>query len=354
MNKFLSCFIIVLFLSACKPSDSKSISEGNDHIKRWVCINVLSPKLILCKLDNNIVTVELNNIIIPGFFNKNEKKYFENLIHLSDSNIKTFANNAFDFSSNLMFNMSVSLSPEPKKSYCFARVTVIPGGDAEARLLNEGLAVLKNDLKPEVKDKYLPFQQNAEDYEKGIWAINHNKTNDLAIDLSVSLLPVHESHKTFSNKKFPKFHSADLYLIPKFKILDNETPEEISNAEMKLKVVAKLVSEQEGELTLKIRPRVIEKEYSGPLSAFKKEVYDWRKISDLVYKGENVSLCKEYQPIEINRVIRGNNVSVFSGAIVEGCDIEILMNNKLIYKTEKNIAREITINALNNVSENEF
>jgi len=99
---------------------------------------------------------------------------------------------------------------------------------------------------------------------------------------------------------------------------------------------------------------VIEKEFSGPLSAFKKSTLDWEESTINTEGSSKNSIKTECQLIELSRVIKGNNISVFTGAIIESCDIELLSNGKIIYKTEKNFPREITLNTLNNASDSAF
>ena len=159
--KFVVFLIAALLLAACDPLgflDDGSKSKSGDTSRtepRWKCVEVYSPKSFLCVLGNQSVTVELENVIIPGYLTPDEKKEFDSEVSLSANALKKYAEKANVFASNLMLNMEVSLSPTPKKNaaYCFSRATVIPGGDAEARLLSEGLAILKRGLKPETEDK---------------------------------------------------------------------------------------------------------------------------------------------------------------------------------------------------------
>ena len=360
MNKFILIILSALFLSACDPfasldDESSKAKQKNisDEEPRWKCTEIFSPKSILCSLNNQSVTVELKNIIVPGFFADNEKTFFNENVNLSDDELIKFANEAFAFSSNLMLDMDVSLSPTPKPNnkFSFARVTVIPGGDAEARLLNEGLAILKPDLSPNIFDRYNHIQQKAIDCGESIWAAKISSSNDFSIDVNISLKPViYAKSQTKNFKNLPKFHSPDLYSAPEFKQIDGEALEDISNAEMALTVSAKIhikKSKKIYNLSLKIRPHVLEKKYSGPLNSFKKNIYDWEQDNCHATGGELVTLKVEYAPIEISRVIKGANISVFTGAIIEKCDVIILNGDSIIYKSEKVFSKNITLNALN-------
>ncbi len=364
--KSIVCFSFVLLLSACDPLgflDSDSKSKSNNDVgeqNRWKCVDVFSAKSFLCVLGGQSVTVELENVIIPGCLSKMEREFFDKQISLSKKNFTKFAEEAFDFSSNLLFNMDVSLSPSPKKNsaFCNARATVIPGGDAEARLLDAGLAVLKDNLKPEVEDRYIHYQRKAIDYGEGFWSKSIANTNDFAIKVTVSLVPANINKVSRKKvKNLPRFHSADLYNGPKFTMTETKSVEDISNIEMKLVAEAAIritAAQKNYELTLKIRPHVIEKEFSGPLSSFKKATLNWEESTINIKGGSKSSIKTECPPVELSRVIKGNNVSVFTGAIIESCDIEILSNGKIIYKTEKQFPPEITLNQLNNATDSAF
>jgi len=365
--KIIVCLSTILFLTACDPlgfldDDTKSASDDKsyDDQNRWKCVDVLSAKSFLCVLGNQSVTVELENVIIPGCLSEKEKEYFDKQVSLSQSNFKKFTDSAFDFSSNLLFGMDVSLSPSPKKNttFCKTRVTVIPGGDVEARLLSEGLTILKDNLKPEVEDRYITYQQKALEYGDGFWAQSIANTNDFEINVTVSLVPANLNVIARQKvKNLPKFHSVDLYNGPKFTEIGSKSIENISNTEMKLIAEASIRiknAKTMSELTLRVKPNIIEKEFSGPLSTFIKAELDWEE--DIVNRrgGEKISLKTECQPVELSRVIKGNNVSVFTGAIVESCDVEILSNGKIIYKTEKEFPKEITLKTLNETADSSF
>ncbi len=364
--KTIFCLLIVLSITACDPFgflDSNSKQKSRDKIKkepRWTCTQIFSTKSFLFSFENQTVTVELENVIIPGCLSKKEKEFFDKQILLSQDNFKKYADDAFDFSSNLLFNMEAFLSPLPKKNdkYCNAHITVIPGGDVEARLLNEGLAMLKHDLKPEIKDKYITYQQKAMDNNNGLWSQCIANTNNFIIKVSALLTSGTENKVIRKNvKNLPKFYSPDLYNGPKFTEIGAKSIENISNAEMKLsaEAVIKIISAAKSyELTLRIQPHVIQKEFSGPLSAFKNDLLDWEENTIHAKGGEKVSLKVEYSPIEISRVIKGNNISVFTGALVESCDIEILSDGKIIYQTKKQFSRDITLNSLDNSLDSAF
>jgi len=365
--KSVVCFSFVLLLSACDPlgflddnSKSNTGKNGTEEQNRWKCVDVFSPKSFLCVLGNQSVTVELENVIIPGCLSQAERKIFDSQISLSKENYKKFADEAFDFSSNLLFNMDISLSPSPKKNsaLCRTRATVIPGGDVEARLLDAGLAILKSNLKPEVEDRYIDYQRKAINYGDGFWSKNIADTNNFAIKVTVSLVPASINKvPRKSVKNLPKFHSTDLYNGPKFTMTETKSIENISNMDMKLIADAaiKIMSKQKDyELTLRIRPHVIEKEFSGPLNAFKKATLNWEENTTFSKPGSKNLIKIEYRPIEISRVIKGNNVSVFTGAIIESCDVEILSDGKIIYQTEKQFPLEITLNELNNIGDSAF
>ena len=364
--KLVVCLFAILLLAACDPlgfldGDSKSTSGDKSRTEpRWKCVEVFSPSSFLCTLGNQSVTVELENVIVPGSISQSNKKEFEEEVSLSPKNFKKYVKEANVFASNLLFNMDVSLSPFPKKNagLCKARVTVIPGGDVEARLLNEGLAVLKRDLKSEVKDKYTAYQQKALDYGDGFWSQCVANTNNFAINVSVSLSSAYENKITRKSvKNLPEFHSPDLYNGPKFTEIEAKTIEDISNADMKLAVEASIKINSAPklyELTLRIRPHVLQKEFSGPLSSFKKAVLDWEENTISAKGGERVSLKTEYPPVEICRVIKGNNISIFTGAIIESCDIEILSDGKIIHQSEKQLPQEITLSKLDGVTDVSF
>jgi len=364
--KIIVCLLAILLLAACDPlgfldGDSKSTSDDTSRTElRWKCVEVFSPSSFLCVLGNQSVTVALENVIVPGGISQSEKKEFEEEVSLSPKNLKIFVKEANTFASNLLFNMDVSLSPFPNKSatLCKARVTVIPGGDVEARLLNEGLAVLKRGLKPEVMDKYITYQQKALDYGDGFWSLCVANTNNFAINVSVSLSSAYENKITRKSiKNLPDFHSPDLYNGPKFTEIGAKTIEDISNADMKLAAEASITinsAPKSYELTLRIRPHVIQKELSGPLSTFKKAVLDWEENTISAKGGERVSLKTEYPPVEISRVIKGNNISIFSGAIIESCETEILSDGKIIHQSEKQFPQEMTLSKLDATSSVSF
>ena len=365
--KTVACVSLVLLFTACDPlgfldseSKSKNGNNGAEEQNRWKCVDVFSAKKFLCVLGNQSVTVELENVIIPGCLSKAEREFFDKHISLSKKSFKQFADEAFDFSSNLLFNMDVSLFPSPKKTsaFCKTRATVIPGGDAEARLLDAGLAILKKSLAPEVKDRYINYQQKAIDYGDGFWSKSIANTNDFAIKVTVSLIPANVNKISRKKvKNLPKFHSPDLYNGPKFTMTETKSIENISNMEMKLiaEAAIKITATQKNyELTLRIRPHVIEKEFSGPLSSFKKATLNWTESTINIKGGSKSSIKTECPPVEISRVIKGNNVSVFTGAIIESCDIEILSNGKIIYQTEKQFPLETTLNKLNNTFDSAF
>jgi len=365
--KIIVCLSTILFLTACDPlgfldDDPKSVSNDKsyDDQNRWECVDVLSAKSFLCVLGNQSVTVELENVIIPGCLSEKEKEFFDKQVSLPQSNFKKFTDSAFDFSSNLLFGMDVSLSPSPKKNMAFSktRVTVIPGGDVEARLLSEGLAILKDNLNPQVEDRYITYQQKALEYGDGFWAQSIANTNDFEIDVTVSLVPANLNVIVRQKvKNLPEFHSVDLYNGPKFTEIGSKSIEDISNTEMKLIAEASIRIKNTKtmyELTLRVKPHVIEKEFSGPLNTFKKAELDWEENIVSARGGEKVSLNTECQLIELSRVIKGANVSVFTGAIVESCDVEILSNGKIIYKTEKQFPKEITLKTLNETADSSF
>jgi len=365
--KIVVCFSFVLLFTACDPlgfldseSKSKDDNNGSEEQNRWKCVDVFTAKSFLCVLGDQSVTVELENVIIPGCLSKVEREFFDGQISLSNKSFKKFADEAFDFSSNLLFNMDVSLSPSPKKNsaFCKTRATVIPGGDAEARLLDSGLAILKNNLAQEVKDKYINYQQKAIDYGDGFWSKSIANTNDFAIKVTASLIPANINKVSGKEvKNLPKFHSPNLYNGPKFTMTETKSIEDISNTEMKIiaEAAIKITTAQKNyELTLRVRPHVIEKEFSGPLNSFKKATLNWEESTINIKGGSKSSIKIECSPVEISRVIKGNNISVFTGAIIESCDIEILSSGKIIYQTEKQFPLEVTLNSLNNTSDSSF
>lgn len=364
--KVVVCLAATLLLTACDPLgflDDDSNAASGDKSRtgpRWKCVEVFSPDSFLCTLGNQSVTVELENVIVPGSISQSNKKEFEEEVSLSPKSLKKYVKEANVFASNLLFNMDVSLSPFPKKNArkCIARVTVIPGGDVEARLLNEGLAMLKHDVKPEVEDKYMHYQQKALDYADGFWSQCVANTNNFAINVTVSLSSAYEKKVTRKTiKNLPKYHSPDLYNGPKFTEIEASSIEDISNTDMKLTAEALIKINSAPklyELTLRIRPRVIQKELSGPLSTFKKAVLEWEENTISAKGGERVHLITEYPPVEISRVIKGNNVSIFTGAIIESCDVELLSDGKVIYQSKKELPREMTLSKLDGTTSVSF
>ncbi len=367
MEAIRHLFLVSMCAAALTGCDPLSYLDEGDRagrrtfgkqglIDRWTCADIVAPNRYVCRAGVQAVTVTLLHVAVPGALSAEGKRRLLDATSLPEDRLPAFAAQAGDMVSNLLCGRTVALRPEPSTdvTMCGAVVHLSTKDDVGARLLREGLAVVVTSAMSRVPEMYAVHQQRAMNLDLGLWQPLAGLSNRFVIDASVSLTPVYEARrKRHAVGKLPRFHSPDLYRGPALMPGGMESPE--PTAVVMMQCAADITVDVKGppkqyELSISFRPCVRANEMSGPLSSFKELSMAWDEETLVVDGGSEYATKIQYESLELTRVLRGDDIGVYSGYVTIGYELEVTVDGDVVYAIAGDFREGATLDELNATS----
>lgn len=347
---------LAVLLTGCDPLSILDVEprfkdkERTQELPPWVCARILEPNRYIFTGKGQVVTVTLAHVVVPNMGTNAANNIIRTRTEISRHKLESVAREVRHVIEETLDQKHCALEPEPAPGQTEMETVVVlaSGIDFNAFLVKYGMALTDPAAGTNMPGVYNEFQLRAIDFGKGIWSAPVKVNDRFTIDCSALISRFEEGRGLYNVPDIlRRFHSPDLIRAPRY-VMDSSSETE-SSTEMECSATITVIASgppKEYDVSISFRPVVTANEYSGPLESFKPIEMNWEKDGFYIRGGETNTITIIYDPLELSRVIRGADISVYSGYLIIGYEIQLSSEEKVLYTTSGTFDPAVTLKEL--------